>query len=88
MPSSPIRLSAGHLEVLDEQLGGVVIEHRLDRPDLDLAALDGLRCRSTRNTLRPRVLSVSSSYGVVRASSSSRSECSAREVHTFWPLTT
>ena len=50
-----------HLEVLDEQLGGVVVEHRLDRPDLDLAALDGLRAGRPGRRSGPRVLSVSSS---------------------------
>ena len=29
-----------------------------------------------------------SASGVVRASSSIRSECCTREIHTFWPLTT
>ena len=43
---------------------------------------------STRNTDRPSVFFATSSRGVVRASSSIRSECSAREVQTFWPLTT
>jgi hypothetical protein len=43
---------------------------------------------STRNTVRPSVFFATSSRGVVRARSSIRSECSAREVHTFWPLTT
>jgi hypothetical protein len=36
----------------------------------------------------PSVRLAACSLGVVRASSSSRSECSAREVQTFWPLTT
>ena len=43
---------------------------------------------STRNTDRPSVRFLACSRGVVRASSSIRSECSARLVHTFWPFTT
>ena len=43
---------------------------------------------STRNTDSPSVRFLVSSLGVVRASSSIRSECSARLVHTFWPFTT
>ena len=43
---------------------------------------------STRNTERPSVRFLTCSRGVVRASSSIRSECSAREVQIFWPLTT
>ena len=44
-------------------------------------------CMSTRNTERPCVFFSTSSIGVVRASSSIRSECSAREIQTFWPDT-
>ena len=43
---------------------------------------------STRNTESPSVRFFTCSRGVVRASSSSRSECSAREVQIFWPLMT
>ena len=43
---------------------------------------------STRNTESPSVRFFTCSRGVVRASSSIRSECSAREVQIFWPLTT
>ena len=42
---------------------------------------------STRKTDRPSVRFCACSRGVVRASSSIRSECSARLVHTFWPFT-
>ncbi len=42
---------------------------------------------STRNVERPSVRFSTSSAGVVRASSSIRSECSARDVQSFWPLT-
>ena len=44
--------------------------------------------RSTRNTESPSVLFLISSIGVVRAIRSIRSECSAREIQTFCPLTT
>ena len=43
---------------------------------------------STMNVLRPSVRFAHCSRGVVRASSSIRSECSARDVQIFWPLTT
>ena len=43
--------------------------------------------RSTRKTDSPSVFLATSSRGVVRAMSSIRSEYSAREIHTFWPLT-
>ena len=43
---------------------------------------------SMRKTERPAVRDFASSRGVVRASSSIRSECSARDVQIFWPLTT
>ena len=36
----------------------------------------------------PSVFLATSSRRVVRARSSMRSECSARDVHTFWPFTT
>ena len=43
---------------------------------------------STRKTESPSPRRFTCSTGVVRASSSIRSDCSAREVQTFWPLTT
>ena len=42
---------------------------------------------STKNTLNPSVFFTLFSMGVVRARSSMRSECSARDVQIFWPLT-
>ena len=42
---------------------------------------------STMKVERPSVRFFACSRGVVRASSSMRSECSARLVQTFWPLT-
>ena len=75
------------LEIVDEHLGGVVVDHRLERADLDrpcrrLAQIDEEDRQAVRSCF------CTSSSGVVRASSSIRSECSAREVQTFWPLTT
>ncbi len=43
--------------------------------------------RSTTKTESPSPFRFTSSLGVVRASSSMRSECSARLVQTFWPWT-
>ena len=43
---------------------------------------------STMKTDNPSVRLVTFSFGVVRASSNMRSECSAREVQIFCPLTT
>ena len=43
---------------------------------------------STRKMDMPWCGLAASSRGVVRASSSIRSECSARDVQTFWPLMT
>ena len=43
---------------------------------------------STSNTERPSERFFTLSGGVVRTSSSIRSDLCAREVHTFWPLTT
>ena len=43
---------------------------------------------STRKTLSPSVLRVTLSTGVVRASSSIRSDWSTREMNIFWPFTT
>ena len=43
---------------------------------------------STMKVESPSVRFWVSSFGVVRASRSMRSECSAREVQTFWPFTT
>ena len=42
---------------------------------------------STMNTERPSVRLAACSFGVVRASRIIRSECSARLVQIFWPLT-
>ena len=42
---------------------------------------------STMNVESPSVLFSTSPAGVVRARSSIRSECSARDVQIFWPVT-
>ena len=86
MPSSPIRFSAG-TRMLSKNTSVVawfimVRIGRMVRP-LPFAAR-----MSTRNTDSPSVRFFACSRGVVRASSSIRSECSAREVQIFWPLTT
>ena len=44
--------------------------------------------RSTMKTDMPSDFRATSGSGVVRASRIMRSECSTREIHTFWPLTT
>ena len=46
------------------------------------------RARSTRNTENPSDFFFASGSGVVRASSSMRSECWTREIQTFCPVTT
>ena len=86
MPFLADQVLGRHFEIVEEHLGGVVVDHRLDRPDLDTLA-EAL-AHVDQNTDSPSVRFFTSSTGVVRASSSIRSECSAREVHTFWPLTT
>ena len=43
--------------------------------------------RSTRKIDKPSVFFFTSGSGVVRASSSIRSECCTREIQTFCPLT-
>ena len=42
---------------------------------------------STSSTDMPSVGFATASRGVVRTSNSMRSECSVREMNTFWPLT-
>ena len=49
--------------------------------------IPGRSRRSTRNVERPSAR-CAGSYGAVRARSSIRSECSAREVHALWPSMT
>ena len=85
-PSTPIRFSAGTSrlskntsQVLWFSMASIL---RISTP-LPFASR-----RSTRNTDSPSERFFTLSAGVVRASSSIRSECSTRLVHTFWPLTT
>ena len=86
LPSSPIRFSAGtsRLSKNTSQVLWLIMASilRISTP-LPFASR-----RSTRNTDRPSERFFTLSAGVVRASSSIRSECSTRLVHTFWPLTT
>jgi hypothetical protein len=75
-----------HLQVVEEQLGGGVVHHRADRADGQAPCPAPRACRPGTPTCR-RCFWHLSSRGVVRASSSIRSECSARLVQIFWPLT-
>ena len=85
-PSSPIERVGGQLEVVEEDLGGGVVHHRADRLDRQAVAAVAHVDEEHR---QPVGLALStSSSGVVRASRIIRSECSAREVQIFWPLTT
>ena len=87
LPSSPIRFSAGNLEVVEEELVGLVVDHVDDRPH-GHARVPIASCRSTRKIDMPSDFFFTSASGVVRASRIIRSECWMREIHTFWPLTT
>ena len=86
MPSSPTRLSAG-MRRLSKKISVVawLIIVRIGRISSPFPSAFRM---STMNTESPSVRLSTSSFGVVRASSSMRSECSAREVQTFCPLTT
>ena len=75
-----------HAQIVEEHFRRRVVHHGADRVDLHAGALR--RRMSTRNTERPSVRFFICSRGVVRASSSIRSECSAREVQIFCPLMT
>ncbi len=84
MPSWPIRLVAG-ISTLSKNSALVewfiiIRSGRTSKP---------LRLRmSIRNTDSPSVFRFTWSTGVVRASSSIRSDWSTREMNIFWPLTT
>ena len=75
-----------HFQIVEEQFGRGVIDHRADRADGEALA-DRLAFISTSSTLMPSVGLAASSRGVVRTSSTIRSECSARLIQIFWPLT-
>ena len=77
----------GELDAVEEHLGRRVVQHRLDRADRRVRPPVASR-RSTRNVDNPCVRFSTWSSGVVRASSSIRSEWSARDVQIFWPCTT
>ena len=85
MPSSPIRFSAGTSRSSKKSMfvWWLNITSRGSTRSRSPASR-----RSTMKTESPRVLSSSSSYGVVRASSTMRSDCFTREMKTFWPFTT
>ena len=87
LPSSPTSVSRRHFEVVEEQLRRRVVHHRADRTDRQPVA-DRLSARSTSRTDSPSVRFFTCSIGVVRTTSSRRSECSAREIQTFWPRMT
>ena len=84
MPSCPIRLVAG-ISTLSKKSAFVewfiiIRSGRTSKP---------LRPRiSIRKTDSPSVFRCTRSTGVVRASSSMRSDWSTREMKIFWPLTT
>jgi hypothetical protein len=86
LPSSPIRLLAG-MRILSKKIS-VVLWFTMAGSLRISSPLPFSWRMSTRKTDRPSLLRAQSSSGVVRASSSIRSEYSAREVQTFWPLTT
>ena len=86
MPSSPIRFSAG-TRTLSKNTS-VVAWFIMVRIGRIVSPPDFAARMSRRKIDRPSVRFLTSSFGVVRASSSIRSECSAREVQIFWPLTT
>ena len=73
-----------HGEVGDEDLAGMVVHHRLDRPDLERVARGPHVDQECERS--PRCAWPTAARGVVRASSSIRSECCARLVQIFWPL--
>ena len=85
LPSSPTRSCDRHAQVVDEHLVGAdgVAAHLVDRPDVDVVAVEVGRGTS----VMPSVFLVTSSYGVVRVSSRIFSDSSALEIHTFRPLT-
>ena len=86
MPSWPMRLVAG-ISMLSKKSALVewfiiILSGRTSRP-LPLSSR-----MSMRKTLSPSVFFLTWSTGVVRASSSMRSDCSTREMNIFWPFTT
>ena len=87
MPSSPTRSSAG-TSTPSRKISVVAwfISVLIGRIVIVPAA--SARFMSTRNVESPSVFFATSSAGVVRASRSIRSECSARDVQIFWPCTT
>ncbi len=76
----------GNLEIVEEELVGLVVDHVEDGPDGHAAAIAALM--STRKIERPSDFFFTSASGVVRASRIIKSECCTRLIQTFWPLMT
>ena len=76
----------GNLEVVEEELVGLVVDHVEDRPH-GHAVSDRLAQVDDEDRHASDFFFTSAS-GVVRASRIIRSECWTREIQTFWPLTT
>ena len=86
MPSSPIRFSAGtFMSSKNTSVVAWFIMVRIGR--MVEAVADRLAHVDDEARESPSVRFLTCSFGVVRASSSIRSECSARLVQIFWPLT-
>ena len=86
MPSSPMRLAAGTRS--PSKKISVVWWLIIVSSGRIVSARSSAPRRSTRNSDSPSVRFFTASSGVVRASSSIRSECSARLVQIFWPVIT
>jgi hypothetical protein len=85
LPSAPTRASAGtSTSSRNTSVVAWFIIVRIGR----IATRSPAAARSRRNRDIPSLLRSTSAYGVVRASSSMRSEWSAREVQIFWPRMT
>ena len=75
-----------HFQIVEKQFRRGVVHHGAD--GANLSPWPTASRRSTRMVERPSVLFFTWSAGVVRASSSIKSECSAREIQIFCPLIT
>ena len=79
-----MRLVRGDLDIVEEQRIGRVVHHHAERPHLE--ALEPADV-DQEDADSPSVFCFTWSTGVVRASSSIRSDWSTREMNIFWPLT-
>ena len=84
LPSSPTRLSAG---ISMSSKNSALVEWFIIMRSGRISSPFSPRM-STRKTLSPSVRRATCSTGVVRASSSMRSDCCAREMNILRPLTT